>query len=528
MGEQVGQIEASLQAVYDGHKEHFSGQRMGTELLMFEHLRKAYPDFYVTCTEPGKCDVIGYAKAGLAEVSKDCDELFDATRNYVAPTPRREGTGSLKDHDRFARWKFTWKNHEFILYQLEWSEYLRPSKVYFILSPRSSGDKIIDELLFAVGAWTTELHKEIYVFDDAHWSKDKELWASVQGASWDEVILNPVMKANLIEDVQGFFDSKDLYKSLAVPWKRGLILHGVPGNGKTISIKALINALGARTDPVPSLYVKSFDACQGPKFSIRKIFSHARVMAPCLLIFEDLDSLVTDKTRSYFLNEVDGLESNDGILMIGSTNHLSGLDPAISKRPSRFDRKYHFKIPNEEERVLYCQFWRKKLVRSSLVDFHEELCLIFAKLSEGFSFAYLKELFVIALLTIARGGMIEEEEPVAEDAKSSTDTEPVIVEHETAAETASTEKAGEKIAEAEKGTQLPTKKRVLPDVDVPDHLQDNLLLRVIKAQLKMLLEEMDNSEDEAPVKKKNDCEDDTCVDYTQQMVMLARQNAGRL
>ncbi len=68
---------------------------------------------------------------------------------------------------------------------------------------------------------------------------------------------------------------------------------------------------------MPSLYVKSFDAYQGQKYAIRSIFSQARTLAPCLLIFEDLDSLVTDKTRSYFLNEVDGLESNEGILMIG-------------------------------------------------------------------------------------------------------------------------------------------------------------------------------------------------------------------
>jgi len=57
----------------------------------------------------------------------------------------------------------------------------------------------------------------------------------------------------------------------------------------------------------------------------------ARLMAPCLLIFEDLDSIITQETRSYFLNEVDGLESNDGILMIGSINNLTKLDPSLSK-----------------------------------------------------------------------------------------------------------------------------------------------------------------------------------------------------
>lgn len=55
-------------------------------------------------------------------------------------------------------------------------------------------------------------------------------------------------------------------------------------------------------------------------------------MAPCYLVLEDLDSIVSDNVRSYFLNEVDGLKSNDGIFMIGSTNHLEWLDPGISVR----------------------------------------------------------------------------------------------------------------------------------------------------------------------------------------------------
>lgn len=352
----------------------------------------------------------------------------------------------------------------------------------------------------AVGVWSSELHNEIYVFDDGRWRKDQDLWTSVQGASWDDVILNPTVKANLAGHVQGFFDNQELYKSLAVPWKRGLILHGVPGNGKTISIKALINALAARPEPVPSLYVKSFDSGSGKKASIRNIFSHARKMAPCLLIFEDIDSLVTEKTRSYFLNEVDGLESNDGILMVGSTNHLESLDPAISKRPSRFDRKYHFKLPNEKEREDYCRFWKKKLDNSTLVDFQEDICPIIAKLSEGFSFAYLKELFIIALLTIARGaqddpGEEEEETPKQEEEKISSDTETVMVEHES--------KEGAKttvtIPEMNK---VERKRKVVPEVETPEHLKENVLLRVVKKQLNVLLDEMDNTtEDEWPSSK---------------------------
>ena len=69
------------------------------------------------------------------------------------------------------------------------------------------------------------------------------------------------------------------------------------------------------------------------------VFAKARIEAPCVLILEDLDSLINDSNRSFFLNQLDGLENNDGLLVIGSTNHYDRLDPAITKRPSRFDRK---------------------------------------------------------------------------------------------------------------------------------------------------------------------------------------------
>ena len=67
------------------------------------------------------------------------------------------------------------------------------------------------------------------------------------------------------------------------------------------------------------------------------IFEKARQMAPCYLVLEDLDTIVNDEVRSYFLNEVDGLKSNDGIFMIGSTNHLEWLDPGISVSLAHLD-----------------------------------------------------------------------------------------------------------------------------------------------------------------------------------------------
>ena len=81
-----------------------------------------------------------------------------------------------------------------------------------------------------------------------------------------------------------------------------------------------------RSKPIPTLVVKTLaQRGFGPQMSVRQIFTKARQIAPCLLLFEDVDSLVTDQVRSYFFNEVDGLEDNEGILMIASTNHCVSL-----------------------------------------------------------------------------------------------------------------------------------------------------------------------------------------------------------
>ena len=148
---------------------------------------------------------------------------------------------------------------------------------------------------------------------------------------------------------------------------------------------------------IPTLYVKS-----APRtWDIRNIFVQARYMAPCMLILEDIDTIVTPGSRSYFFNEVDGLENNDGIFMVASTNHLDQLDPGLSSRPSRFDRKYLFPLPSEEERVMYCKYWREKLQGKPSIQFPKKLCYAIAGITQDFSFAYLKEAFVATLLSIA-------------------------------------------------------------------------------------------------------------------------------
>ena len=111
---------------------------------------------------------------------------------------------------------------------------------------------------------------------------------------------------------------------------------------------------------------------------------------------EDLDSLLTDENRSFFLNELDGFAANIGIVTLATTNHPERLDPAILDRPSRFDRKYAFNLPELPERVEYINFWDKSL--QDMMRLPEEAGTQIAKLTAGFSFAYLKELFLSSMM----------------------------------------------------------------------------------------------------------------------------------
>ena len=92
-----------------------------------------------------------------------------------------------------------------------------------------------------------------------------------------------------------------------------------------------MNSLAHRKMPIPTLYVKSLGK-SSDQDEVRSIFEKARETAPCLLILEDIDSLVSDNVRSFFLNEVDGLERNDGIMMIGSTNYCEPILLSIFER----------------------------------------------------------------------------------------------------------------------------------------------------------------------------------------------------
>jgi hypothetical protein len=242
---------------------------------------------------------------------------------------------------------------------------------------------------------------EVLVFERGAWHKDESLFTAIRKSSLETLVLRGSMKAAIVDDVRSFLASRSVYEKYRVPYKRGILLYGPPGNGKTHFLKGLLASIVA-----PCLYVRSLNGSHhNDHESLRRVFARARSVAPCLLVFEDLESVLNEHNRSFFLNELDGFAENTGIVVIATTNYPEQIDPAIIDRPSRFDRKYLFDLPTAEERLEFLLLWRDALETEMRPD--EEALERIANSAQGFSFAYLKELTTSATMSwmLTRGSM---------------------------------------------------------------------------------------------------------------------------
>ena len=281
-----------------------------------------------------------------------------------------------------------WKGQLLDVILITWTEGCYRRRHHWIVADEK---QLAEDFFNAVCEWGCEVHGEILVYHGGGFDKDMELFDSIKTSTFDNLVLRDSLKEEIQHDFTQFFDSREIYERYGIPWKRGAIFIGPPGNGKTHTLKALINQLGK-----PCLYVRSFKSESGTEQdNMAEVFERAR-MAPCIVILEDLDSMIDNKNRSFFLNELDGFQSNNGVVVLATTNHPAKLDPSILDRPSRFDRKYHFHLPADAERLAYIMRWNNDLQTDLQVS--ENGAAQVVSLTEGFSFAYLKELFIVSMV----------------------------------------------------------------------------------------------------------------------------------
>jgi AAA+ superfamily predicted ATPase len=244
----------------------------------------------------------------------------------------------------------------------------------------------------AVCEWCSSVRGEVLVYEEGQFTRSQPLHESITRASFDDLILTATLLDSMRDDVRRFVASRELYARYRVPWKRGLLLLGPPGNGKTHTLRALINET-----KWPCLYVRSFRGRHvTAEEGISAVFTRARRAAPCVLVLEDLDCLLEESARSVLLNELDGFAENQGLLVVASTNHPEKLDRSLLDRPSRFDRKFHFPLPAPDERRRFLERWQSAVDPDLRLSEGGLLSLVEG--SHGFTFAYLKELTFGAML----------------------------------------------------------------------------------------------------------------------------------
>src|SRR5215475_14427791 len=350
-------------------------------------LAEMYPGAAIIENESGAFNLPEYAEAGLCSVWRRESVHCQSKAHWRGV---EEGFEPEIENGWFGvLWTSGGKDYFIDVVYLTWSDAGCETTRRWIIA---ESDEVAENFLRAVCAYCDEVHGEILVYEDGSWTKDDKLFTSIKNATFENLILPPQLKRELREDFRRFFASREVYRKYGIPWKRGVLLIGPPGNGKTHAIKALVNELG-----LPCLYVKSFKAERVTEQSnMRNVFARARRSAPCLVALEDLDALIEDENRAFLLNELDGFADNEGVVVIASTNHPEKLDPAILDRPSRFDRKYRFDLPALPERLAYVKHWNQTLKPEMRLTDAEEASI--AEFTDRFSFAYLKELFLSAMM----------------------------------------------------------------------------------------------------------------------------------
>lgn len=212
---------------------------------------------------------------------------------------------------------------------------------------------------------------------------------SVENDNSVEPILDEELLDNLDNDTMTFF-SKEIEDFFAgknpakkkLPYKRGVLMHGPPGNGKTTFIKYFAQN-HVKNGYAVLCEAQDFSGCMG-KF----LKQHFGKDAKKVIVFEDVDAIAYDYCkRSEFLNFLDGVNTIYKTLFIATTNYPHHLDEALLKRPSRFDQKYYIGLPDVK--------MRSKFLKSFFPDVSNVDITMAIQETEGFSGAMFKEVFIL-------------------------------------------------------------------------------------------------------------------------------------
>jgi transitional endoplasmic reticulum ATPase len=217
----------------------------------------------------------------------------------------------------------------------------------------------------------------------------REVYLESPDIPWSAIGGLEEVKRELQEAVEWPLRYPDLYTKLGHTMPKGVLMHGPSGTGKTLLAKAVAteseaNFISVRGPELLSKWVGESER------GIREIFRRARQAAPCVVFFDEIDSIaptrgmggdsmVTERVVSQLLTELDGIQALSGVVVIAATNRADMIDPALL-RPGRFDKIVFVPMPDKAARQRILEIHAKGKPMGSDVDFVKV-----AELTEGFS-----------------------------------------------------------------------------------------------------------------------------------------------
>ena len=175
---------------------------------------------------------------------------------------------------------------------------------------------------------------------------------SLSPKSWEDLILDPVLKNEIEANTVGFLNRRAKLATYGIPPRRGVILVGEPGTGKTLISKILMNR-----SPGITCLVAHQSGLEHSRY-IYELYNLAEDLKPSIVFIEDIDLVGEKRGEGLFslLSALDGVEECRDIVTVASTNFLEVIDKALTERPARFDRIIQLPPPSLEQ--------RKELIRS--------------------------------------------------------------------------------------------------------------------------------------------------------------------
>jgi transitional endoplasmic reticulum ATPase len=213
----------------------------------------------------------------------------------------------------------------------------------------------------------------------------REFFVEVPKVSWDDIGGLEEAKQQLQEAVEWPLTKPEVFKRMGIHAPRGVLLYGPPGTGKTLLAKAVAHESKANFISIKGPEVMSKWVGESEK-AVRELFKKARQVAPTIVFLDELDSIapmrgthagshVTDSVVNQLLTSMDGMESMDGVVVIGATNRPDILDQGLL-RPGRFDRLVLISSPDKEARHAIFKIHTKDMPLDKDVDLEElaEVC----------------------------------------------------------------------------------------------------------------------------------------------------------